>query len=270
MQTVTRSVLHLPKRRRSAKKGDYGRVLVVAGSEDYPGAAALCTRACLAALRGGCDYVTLAAPSKVAWAVNAKTPDIVTKKVSGRHFTLTHVKHIIALARRHDVLCIGCGIGRRYDAFVRKVVESLPHIPKVIDADALKAINLRRVHHAILTPHKGEWHLLRRNAKIPEDIRSAQTFLSDNVLLLKGPTDFIMSKTRMAKNTTGSPVMAKAGTGDVLAGLCAGLLAQTGDLFRSASAAAYINGKVGERLEKKRGRTFIASDIIDHLHEVLR
>lgn len=270
MQVVTRNVLRLPKRRRSAVKGDYGRVLVVAGSEDYPGAAALCTRACLAALRGGCDYVTLAAPSKVAWTVNAATPDIVTKKMKGSYFTLVHARAVLALARRHDVLCIGCGIGRKSDAFVRKIVESLPRMPKVIDADALKAINLQRVRCAILTPHKMEWHMLCTHAKILETIGDAQTFLNNNVLLLKGPIDYIVSKTRVAKNMAGSPVMAKAGTGDVLAGLCAGILAQTGDLFKSACAAAYINGKVGETLEKTMGRTFIASDIIDHLHDVLR
>ncbi len=270
MQTVTKSVLELPRRRRSATKGDYGRVLVVAGSEDYPGAAALCTRACLAALRSGCDYVTLAAPGKVAWAINARTPDIVTKKCAGKRLTTKHAPKIIELARRHDVLCIGSGLGEESRTLASRVITALADMPKVIDADALKAIDLRRVRRAILTPHKMEWQLLCANAKIPEDIKRAQTFLNDNVVLLKGPADHIVSKTRIAKNTTGTPTMAKAGTGDVLAGLCAGLLAQTGDLFKSACAAAYINGKVGEKLEKKMGRTFIASDIIGHLHEVLR
>lgn len=264
LQIVTRSILKLPKRRRLAKKGDAGRVLIVAGSQDYPGAAALCAQSCLATLRSGCDWVTLAAPSKVAWAVNALTPDIVTKKLQGTRFTLAHAKTVLSLAEKHDVLCIGPGIGQNSDAFIRKIVESMSK-PLVIDADAIKAVDIKKVDNAIFTPHQAEWTALLGKRTMTQ----AQGLLRHNVILLKGAADHIITKSRIAKNTTGSPIMAKAGTGDVLSGVCAGILAQMGDPFKSACAAAYLCGKVAELLEKKMGRTFIASDIVNNLHKVL-
>ena len=80
MKFLSGSIMKMKKRDKNAHKGDFGRVLVVAGSEDYPGAAVMASAAAESILRSGADYVTVAAPEKVAWAVNKHLPDAVTKK----------------------------------------------------------------------------------------------------------------------------------------------------------------------------------------------
>lgn len=279
MNYLTPSILSLPPRRRAAHKGDYGRVLVIAGSEKYPGAAALAASAALSVLRSGADLVTVMAPEKVAWAVNCLVPDIITIKLKGTHFTANHAAAVIREAVCHDVVLIGPGIGQQSGQFIRHVCRSIPQ-PKVIDADAIKAVCIQDVQNAVFTPHHKEYEILLQNSRLNYGVRKdgVRKALGRNVILLKGPIDVIMSKTKIAHNKTGNPVMAKGGTGDVLAGLCAGFLAQMKpdtrkgtaryDLFKAACMAAYLNGAVGDYLLKKRGRTFIAGDIISNLHNV--
>lgn len=270
VQYLTKVILQLPSRKKTAHKGDYGRVLVIAGSEDYPGAAALATSAALAVLRSGADLVTVMAPEKVAWAINCLIPDVITKKLNGTHFKQQHAKQVISFSQSFDVVLIGPGIGKKSDSFLRTVCKAISK-PKVIDADAIKAVQIQKVNNTIFTPHQKEYEALLHNSKLHGSLRKA---LGSNVILLKGPIDVIMSKSKAAYNKTGNPVMAKGGTGDVLAGLCTGFLAQMKqdkagfDLFKAACMAAYLNGAVGDYLIKKRGRTFIASDIVENLHAV--
>lgn len=260
--------MRMPKRKRTARKGDFGTVLIIGGSTDFAGAPILAATAAKSVLRAGADIAKLAAPARVAWAANAISPDIITKKYKGDYFMEKHVKDIIREAEKADVIQIGCGIGRKKETerFVKKVVKKLTSLKKfmVIDADALKAIRIQDVDHSILTPHKTEFRILLKNSRLNE--KNFRKKLDNNIILLKGPIDMIISKDKTAYNRTGNPVMTKGGTGDVLAGLCAGFLAQTKDLFRSACMAAYLNGKVGDYLLKKKGRTFIASDIVENLH----
>jgi NAD(P)H-hydrate epimerase len=169
---------------------------------------------------------------------------------------------------------IGCGIGRKSDAFIRTVVRRCGR-PMVIDADALKAIRVQDARRAILTPHRGEYRVLMEHSGLPAKLSETAFLqvrrrLGGNVILLKAPVDIIMAEGKIARNRVHDPVMAKAGTGDVLAGLCAGFLAQTKDLFRSACMAAYLNGAIGVLLRKEKGRTFIASDIVSNIYKVFK
>ncbi len=274
MRYITANILKGRKRISHSHKGDYGRVLIVGGSIDFAGAPTLAALAAKAVLRSGADIVILSAPSSIAWAVNAICPDIITKKFKGDYFKLSHAKEIIKQAKKCDVVQIGCGIGRKSGSFIKKIIKI--KAPKVIDADAIKAISLKDVDNAIITPHQKELEILMKNSKLKyskdnnENIKKIRKIIRNNVILIKGPIDIVFSKNRLIKNKTGNAVMTKAGTGDVLAGLAAGFLAQTKDLFKSACMAAYINGKTGDYLLKKRGRTFIASDLVENLHEVYR
>ena len=94
----------LKKRDPESHKGDHGKVLIVGGSKDYIGAPAL---AGMAALRTGCDWVTIACPEKVAWAINSMYPDLITKKFPGDIFHFEDVKHIIDLSESFDAVLIG-------------------------------------------------------------------------------------------------------------------------------------------------------------------
>lgn len=272
----------LMERKKIAHKGENGRLLVIGGSEDYVGAPAL---AGLAALRAGCDVVTIAAPEKVAWAINKLTPDLITKKFPGSYFTLKQAKELVKFAERFDAVLIGNGLTRKADRFSLYFIKKSPK-PKVIDADALKPLSFKDFHSSILTPHAVELEMMIHNSNKdfllpklktanPKELGeilqgNLKHFLqNNNVLLVKGPTDVIISRNKIALNKTGNPGMAKAGTGDVLAGLAAGFLAKTQDLFKSALAAAYLNGYLGDLLLKKRkGYSFIASDILEDLEKI--
>ncbi|MBI2135858.1 NAD(P)H-hydrate dehydratase [Candidatus Woesearchaeota archaeon] len=298
-----KSVLH--PRNINAKKGDAGRVLIIGGSKDYIGAVAL---AGLAAFRSGVDSVVIAAPEKAAYAINALSADLVTKKISGEYFAEKHVKEVIKLADNADVVLIGNGLGRnkKTEKFVRKLVSVLEKNkkPYVLDADAIKAVSLNECKNAILTPHAKELEIFLSNSKlniinkikdIDTKIKEIQKHLTNNIILLKGRIDYIFLKDRVKLNKTGNPGMAKAGTGDVLAGLVAGFLAQSkirdgkdkfdikkddnnSAKFNSACAAAFINGMLGDRLLAQRsGRialkagvySYIASDLLKDIRNTL-
>lgn len=270
------------ERKKTSHKGENGYALIIGGSEQYVGAVAL---AGLAALRAGCDSVTIAAPEKVAWAVNCRNPDLITHKVKGSSFSIKNAKEMVKYSDKFDAVLLGNGITRKADKFCQYFIKKSAKL-KVVDADALKSMAFKDFHNSILTPHEKELEamllrsnkdfllpkLRQSNAKEKAEILQGNLryFLqNDNVLLVKGPTDIILSRNKIAFNRTGNQGMTKAGTGDVLAGLTVGFLAKTGDLFKSAVAASYINGYVGDLLlKKKKGYTFIASDLIEDLDKI--
>jgi NAD(P)H-hydrate epimerase len=257
-------------KKRGEKKGDNGRILVVGGSEDYIGAPFF---AAMAALRSGTDIVTVAAPEKVAWKINSLSPDLITKKLKGEFLDWENVDEILRLSEHFDVLLLGNGIGLEPSTrdFVREIAKSIS-IPIVIDADAIKALKGVQLDNAIITPHEKEWELIS-GEKLPESVNAKAEQLKKFakhrlVILLKGKTDIIVSKDHIKYNTTGNNGMTVGGTGDVLAGITAGFLAQTKDSFNSAYWAAYLNGKIGDYLLKTKGYGFTASDMLDLIPEI--
>ena len=108
MEFITKKDIKIPKRKPKSHKGDNGKILIIGGSRDYVGAVAL---AGLAALRAGVDWVTIAVPEKVGWAINALTSDLVVKKLKGDNLGLKHYKKIIDLAKDFDAVLIGNGVG---------------------------------------------------------------------------------------------------------------------------------------------------------------
>ena len=272
----------LMDRKKTSHKGENGHALIIGGSEQYVGATVL---AGLAALRAGCDSVTIAAPEKVAWAIHKYSPDLITYKVKGSSFSIKHAKEMVKYADRFDAVLLGNGMTRSADKFCQYFLRKSPQL-KVVDADALKSLAFKDFHNALLTPHENELRVMLLNsnkefllpklklvnAKEKAEILQGNLryFLqNNNVLLVKGPTDIIISRNKISYNRTGNQGMTKAGTGDVLAGLALGFLAKNKDLFKSAGAAAYVNGFVGDMLlKRKRGYSFIASDILEDLEKI--
>ena len=276
-------VKKLMDRKKNSRKGQNGHAFVIGGSEEYVGALSL---AGLATLRAGCDLVTIATSDKVAWTVNRYAPDLITHKLKGVNiFTVKNAREMAKLADRFDAVLLGCGMTRKADKFNQCFLKRFQGL-KVIDADALKSMSFKDFENCIITPHETELEMMlvnsgkdfllpklrRSNAKEKADILQGNLryFLqNNNVLLLKGSTDIIISKNKVAFNRTGNQGMTKAGTGDVLAGLVVGFLAKTHDLFKSAAAASFINGYVGDvLLKKKKGYSFIASDIVHDLAKI--
>ncbi|MBI2208480.1 NAD(P)H-hydrate dehydratase [Candidatus Woesearchaeota archaeon] len=288
MQYISKKDIKLPKRKKDSKKGDNGKVLVIGGSKDYIGAVAL---AGLAALRSGADWVTVAAPEKVAWAVNCLSHDLVTKKFKGEYLSPKHSNEIIGLSKKYDVVLVGNGMGLKKETkqFIKKVIKEIKN-NLVVDADGIKALSTNDLKNSIITPHIKELELFLLNSKIERNIvkkiinekniekkallikKTLKNFLEkNNIILLKGPVDAIISKDKILFTKGGNPGMAKAGTGDVLAGLTAGFLAQSKNLLQSAINASYSNKQIGDiLLKKKKGFTYLASDMVDEIKRVLK
>jgi len=276
--------LIIPKHKKNSHKGENGKVLIVGGSEDYTGTLAL---AGLAALRTGVDIVTIACPEKVGWAINSLSADLITKKFKCDSFTKKDVRKVLALSKNFDVVQIGNGLtlDKKALEFAKEIIKNVKN-PLVVDADGIKAIGIKDVNNAIITPHILElalflensgikYHTIRKVIAEKNIIKKARLIqkiidVKNNVILLKGPTDIIITKNRVAYVKGGNERLAVAGTGDILAGLTAGFLAQKLEPVQAAYNASYINKKIGDYLKKKKGYSYIASDMIDDYCRVMR
>ncbi len=274
MNFITAADIRLKKRQKYARKGDNGKVLVIAGSIEYIGAAYL---AGMAAFRSGVDRVVIAAPEKAAWALNCLSPDFITRKFKGEFFTTAAAGKIVEMSRDFDVTLVGNGIGRNLATmkFAEAACGKIKGL-KVIDADALRAVRLQKLQNALLTPHMLEYEALMRNSRCSGKFEDVQKIIGSNVLLVKGypvgkiRVNVIVSADKIAYAELGNPGMTVGGTGDVLAGLTAGFLSQEKDLFKAACAAVYANGKAADVLLKKYGYGFTASELLDTLPASLK
>jgi len=263
------------ERANEAKKGDFGKLLVVGGSKLYHGSPAFNA---LAAYRSGVDLVFILAPERAANIIASYSPDLITYPLSGDLITMEHVKTILSFAEKSDALVIGGGMGRERETLdaIKEILIKVT-IPCVIDADAIYAVAENKEilkKNFILTPHRFEFKVL--SGITIEDMEEAKIIVKkvakklNSTILLKGPIDIISDGYRVAINETGNPYMTKGGTGDTLAGICGSLLAQGKDAFLAACCAAYINGKAGDIVAKKKREALLASDIIDAIPEVLK
>ena len=268
-------------------KGNYGSLLVVAGSKLYSGSATL---AGVSAYRAGCDLVTVCAPMRAADVASHALVDLMTLPLKGDRITTRHVADILDVAhlRRINAVVLGCGLGRHVDTFaaIHKLIRRLS-VPMVLDADALSAIATRPDvvfgKHVVLTPHAGELAILL-NQKLGAT-EGKQEQMSDfdwrveaakqaarkyrAVVLLKGHVDIICDGETMITNNTGSPLMTKGGFGDTLSGIVGALLARGVGIFEAAYAAAYINGKAGEMAAGEKVEGVVASDIFEFIPKVI-
>ncbi len=270
MRNLTSRDIVLKPRKKTSHKGDNGTVLVVGGSEDYIGAPALVGMSAMAVLRSGADLVIVAAPEKVAWAINTIAPDLITKKIKCDNFTPKNIPEVLALAEKADVVEIGNGISFTPGAaeFMWKVATQARR-PVVLDAAALRVVRLQDVSGAVFLPHAKELEVLLENSRIL--LKDVQKYLGSNVLVKKGhPRTEIISKDQVVVSSTGNAGMTHGGTGDVLAGIVAGLMAQGNDAFRAACAAVYCNGRAADLLFRKKGFGYLASDMVEMIPTVLK
>ncbi|HXA82395.1 MAG TPA: NAD(P)H-hydrate dehydratase [Methylomirabilota bacterium] len=245
-------------------KGSYGHVLLVAGSVGKTGAAVLCGQA---ALRGGAGLVTLATPEPALATVAAAQAEYMTEALpataSGTIASeAARLGGFATLLHGMTVLGIGPGIGTHPETqeFVRSVVTHAD-LPIVLDADGLNAfagqaeiLSNRKSAHLVMTPHPGEMARLCGFAtpEVQADrIRIAVEFAGkwNAVVLLKGYHTVIAAPNGdVFVNTTGNAGLAKGGSGDVLTGLLAALIAQFGaqDLYRVVALGAYLHGRAAE------------------------
>jgi len=271
-------VLKVTKPRPSeSHKGDFGRLLVVGGSEVYSGAPTLVT---LAALRTGVDLAYLAAPEETAYAISSMCPDLITIKLEGKHLNPSDMPVLKKYIETVDAVAMGPGLGLHAETkkAVKAVIEAVETAgkPLLLDADGLKAFAAfkRKLKvPVVLTPHAGEYAILA--GKLPEDLKGKVSEVQktaaklDAVILLKGAVDIVADGKRFKLNFTGNPGMTVGGTGDVLSGIVGAFLAQKVNPFEAAVAGAFVNGAAGDFVFEEKGYHMVASDLIDWIPRVL-
>jgi len=263
-------------RRADSHKGENGVVMVVGGSWMYHGAPFL---SAMAALRCGADLAYIAAPEKIVQSIRALSPAIIAIPLTDMKLTRGAARRVLKLLPRVDVIVIGPGMEAGSEPGIELVVEEAGVLGKgmVLDASALYPGILRRVagRRVVLTPHAGEFKRLF-GVDVPMGLEERVELVrecarrSNVTILLKGRRDVISDGVEVAVNETGSPAMTAGGTGDVLSGIVATLLAWGVEPFRAAAAAAWINGRAGELVFERLGLHMIATDLIDAIPEVMR
>ena len=264
----------LPKRPKHAHKGTFGKVLVVAGSENYPGAAYL---SCAACYRVGVGLVTLATEQTVKIIVSRKLPEV----------TFLPFKEALDKVGGYDVLLVGPGLGQSNQAveFIDKLCSNYSNnrIKTIIDGDGLNILSKtgewweKLKGDIILTPHPGEMARLTglTITKIQSDrVNVAQYFAKkwNKIILLKGANTVIAPpEGGVAMSPFANPALATAGTGDVLAGMIAGMLAQGLKSFDGACIGVYIHGLAGEKLRTRIGEAgVLASDLLSLIPLIIK
>lgn len=274
----------LPARPNLAHKGSFGRVLIVAGSRGMTGAACLTGES---SLRAGAGLVTVAVPETLHQVMEEKLTEVMTAPLpdTGKGSLSKGARQrILSLLENADVLAMGPGLSQAAEA-VALVKELLPNvkIPCVLDADALNSLAgsgdiLRKMQApVVITPHPGEMgRLLGMTTRgIQEDRIAAAAKAAGKwrvTALLKGARTVVAAPDgAVFINPTGNPGMATAGSGDVLTGVVASLMAQGMEATRAAAAGAYIHGLAGDLAAKEKGMMgMIAGDILSALPAAAR
>ena len=278
------AVKAFPPRRRDAHKGNFGHVLVVAGSAGKAGAAALASKA---ALRIGSGLVTLALPASLMNAMEAKLDEVMKEplpETEERTISESALERVVQLLEGKDCLALGPGLSTHPETqeMVRKLIPRVK-VPMVVDADGINALSLHLEALSqlqgplILTPHPGE--LSRLLSVSAEEVQRnrvaiAQQFSSGfNVfLVLKGKGTLVSNPEGEAFiNPSGNPGMATGGSGDVLTGILAGMVAMGIQIPLALQAGVFLHGLAGDLAAQEWGEeAMIAGDVLAKVPEALR
>ncbi len=268
-----------------SNKGNYGHALVVGGSLGKAGAAAM---AGMAVLRAGAGLSTVATPKSVLGTVSGFHPELMTEPLpetdSGTISTSARDR-IEELAKGKTVLAIGPGVSRDSQTaeMVRGLVARL-RLPMVVDADGLNAFEGRtgelngKGRTLVITPHPGEMARLAgcSIADVQKDrLGTARKFAREHelIVVLKGHRTLVVQPDGEAwVNTTGNPGMATGGTGDILTGMVAGMIAQhSTEAFAAVLAAVHLHGLAGDVMRERVGEhSLVATDLLKGLPEAFR
>lgn len=277
----------LPARPLYANKGTFGKVMVVAGSINYIGAAYL---ACSGAMRVGAGLVTLATPASLQPVLASKLAETTYVPLPESQPGIIGpeaVKPLLQWLSGYDALLVGCGLGQNQptvEFVISLLLESDSSLPSlVLDADALNALSRfpdwwnKLGQDAILTPHPGE--MARLMGKSVAEIQADRLGMTrkaaghwQKTVALKGAHSIIANAKQQAWiSPMANPGLASAGTGDVLAGAIAGLLAQNLPPLTAAACGVYLHAQAGEMVKKQMGDTgMLAGDLLPALPIVIR
>jgi NAD(P)H-hydrate epimerase len=266
----------MPTRSFSSRKGENGIVLVAGGSRFYHGAPVL---ASMSALRAGSDLVYTTVPRSIITAVRSFSPALIALPLPDDKLTVGSANRLVAmLPKRADAAAIGMGMSLEPEGIVALVKQLKQAGTKILlDASALIPQALGEITNTggIVTPHAGEYKRL-----FGRDPGTTEKEMTTNVrrlakeygitVVLKGWLNVVSDGDRIAAIKRSTPAMTVGGTGDVLSGLAAGLLAKKMMPFDAAIAAVYLNGLAGALAAKRTGMHMIATDLLDSLPAVMK
>ncbi len=268
----------LLKRKLDSHKGNYGHLLVLAGSPGLTGAATLCS---LSALRAGAGLVTLGIPESLNPILEVKLTEVMTRplpETKEKTISPAALPIILKFSKKIDAFAIGPGLSTQKGT-ENFLLNLLPQIqqPTILDADGLnilaKDISILKKVKApfILSPHPGEMARLVKKP-LSEIQKNREKIACDFaaqykvVLILKGYKTIVAGEKSTYINHTGNPGMATAGSGDVLTGIVGALLAQGLSSFEAAKFGVYLHGLSGDLAARDKGEiSLIASDILEKL-----
>jgi len=266
----------IPPRRRDSHKRMNGTVCVVGGSRLYHGAPFLC--AC-GAMRSGVDLVFIAVPASIATPIRALSPDFIVIPLPDSKLTRGNVSKLMSWVPEVDAFAVGPGLGAQKPESVVQALNEMKGEGRalVVDADALRQQILPSIRstNTVVTPHAREFERMFGEA-LPENLEGRIKIVTKKAkeagitVLLKGPTDVISDGMKVGLNDVHSPAMTVGGTGDVLTGLTAGLVAKRVPSFEAACAAAYVNGAAGVEAVKQLGLHITASDVANQIANVMK
>ncbi|MFQ5440264.1 MAG: NAD(P)H-hydrate dehydratase [Nitrosopumilaceae archaeon] len=267
----------IPSRKSNSRKGENGVVLVVGGSYIYHGAPILSS---IAALRCGTDLVYTAVPKINVSSTRAISPNLIVLPLVDQKLTRGAVNKLLGVIPRNlDSATIGMGLAIQEKNALLLLVKSLldRDVRLSLDASALipEVLSLLSDKNVVVTPHAGEF--ARLFGEIPSNSKKERISIVEKnaknngiTILLKGPTDVISDGKKTYLYTKKIPGMTVGGTGDVLSGLTAGMLAKNRDSLESASAATFINGLAGKLIQKKLGLHMTSMDLLDAIPIVMK
>jgi hydroxyethylthiazole kinase-like uncharacterized protein yjeF len=270
-------LLHRPK---NSYKYNFGHVLIIGGSSGMVGAPFLAAQA---ALRVGAGLVTIASDKPVIEKLERRVAEIMTLAVATDSAkSLSSVEEYIK-ARKVSVVIIGPGLTTNATALVTALIEAMP-LPLVLDGGALaiaaadqEVLKHRATTELVLTPHMGELQrffeqpLPKSQPAMLSVAKNLATSERCTVIVKGNPTHTITADGTVIENNTGGPALATGGTGDVLAGMIGGIIAQGIAAEEAAPAAVYLHGKAGDlAADLKTEPGVIASDVIELIPKALK
>jgi NAD(P)H-hydrate epimerase len=267
----------IPARKSSSRKGENGIVLVVGGSYIYHGAPILSS---IAALRCGTDLVYTSVPKINVSATRAISPNLIVLPLVDQKLTKGAVRKLLGVIPRNlDSATIGMGLAVQEKNSLLLLVKSLldMDVRLSLDASALipDVLPLLADKNVVVTPHAGEFKRLfgvaPPNSK-NERIKLVESKAKEHgvTILLKGATDVISDGKKTFLYTKKIPAMTVGGTGDVLSGLTAGMLAKNRNTLESAASATFINGLAGKAVQKKFGLHMTSMDLLDEIPNAMK
>lgn len=266
-----------PPRKQNTHKGDYGRILILAGAEGYTGAPALAAKA---ALRTGAGLIYLGVPRSVYPIVAGKldAPVVFPLTDAEGRLSMDALPEILRRLETADACLLGPGLGRSaaLDELVPQIIQQCK-CPLILDADGINAAAAHKdvlrgaACPLILTPHEGEFRRLT-SASETDRIAGAEALAGDlhAIILRKGHETVITNGIKTYVNRTGNAGMATGGSGDVLAGILLSLLGQGVPPLEAAATAAWLHGKAGDLAAQDLGQYGMGpNDLIDTLPRLL-